>query len=136
MEFSRDSDFVILLDPENIDRLKKALNALHAEQVYIPPLEVDYLKKGHACHFRCKLEEVRGIRIDIMAKLRGCSPFNDLWKRRKTIYVDGIKVDLIGLEDLVQCKKTQRDKDWFMLQRLIEIDILETKKPSIKKIKW
>jgi hypothetical protein len=33
---------------------------------------------------------------------------------------DGEVVDLMGLEDLVQAKKTLRDKDWPMLRRLVE----------------
>lgn len=136
-EFSRDTDFVIFLDPDNIINIKKALNYLQAKQVFLPPLEIDYLKRGHGCHFRCGLDEVKDMRIDIMAKLRGCSAFNNLWKRRKTIDVGGCKIDIIGLSDLVRCKKTQRDKDWFMLKRLVEIDILKFKgKISVKKIKW
>ena len=33
------------------------------------------------------------------------------------------KVAIIGLFDLVKAKKTQRDKDWPMIRRLIEADI-------------
>jgi len=37
---------------------------------------------------------------------------------------DGLTIAVIGLRDLVQCKKTQRDKDWLMLKRLVDNDIL------------
>lgn len=33
------------------------------------------------------------------------------------------KLPVIGLSDLVKAKKTQRDKDWPMIRRLIEADI-------------
>ena len=39
---------------------------------------------------------------------------------RTTIEVAGESVDLLGIADLVRAKKTQRDKDWPMIQRLIE----------------
>lgn len=126
------------MDIDNLKNLKKALLYLKAGQIFLPDLEIDYLRRGHACHFRCGLGELKGFRIDIMAKLRGCDTFNDLWKRRKTVNIGNHTiVDLISLEDLVRCKKTQRDKDWIMLKRLVEIDILNTKtKPDIDKTKW
>jgi hypothetical protein len=33
------------------------------------------------------------------------------------------RIDIISVKDLVQCKKTQRDKDWLMMARLVENDI-------------
>ena len=138
IEFSRDSDFVILADPENIDRLKSALKALNAQSIYFPEFKVEYLHKGHACHFRCEAEDVQGLRIDILSVLRGCALFNQLWERRKTIAIKGeTDIEVIGLSDLVQSKKTQRDKDWFMIKRLIENDMaLNIDNPSSVKIKW
>ena len=61
-EFSRDSDFVILSTHENLKRLQKALNALKAEPIYVPPLESKYLERGHACHFRCNVKDVKRLR--------------------------------------------------------------------------
>jgi len=137
-EFSRDSDFLILIDERNLEKLRRALKDLKAEQIYVPPLEVDFLKRGHACHFRCKRKDVKGLRIDIIAKLRGCEEFEKLWLRRKTISLkDGIKINVIGLRDLVQSKKTQRDKDWLMLNRLVENDIfLHRTNPTQEQVRW
>ena len=124
-EFSRDSDFVIFADHLNLIRLKKALKTLRAEPVYFPELKAEYLKKGHACHFRCTAPGVERLRVDVMGKLRGCSPFPVLWRRRNRVKVAGVGlIDVIGIKDLVQCKKTQRDKDWLMMGRLVENDIL------------
>lgn len=124
-EFSRDSDFVIFSSTKNLMRLKEALNELGAELIYVPPLQRRYLKKGHACHFRCNREDVKGLRIDILSKLRGCSSFHKLWERKNTISLkDGNIIDVISLQDLVQSKKTQREKDWFMLKRLVNNDIM------------
>ena len=137
-EFSRDSDFVILSTAENIASLKKALKALKAESVYVPPLEISYLERGHACHFRCNARDVKGLRVDIISKLRGCQDFEQLWSRRKGVRVKGVNIiDVISLQDLVQSKKTQRDKDWLMLKRLVDNDILLNDcKQSKERIKW
>jgi hypothetical protein len=137
-EFSRDSDFVILCSNKNIELLKKALAHLKCGLIYFPPLEAGYLERGHACHFRCMADEVKGLRVDVISKLRGCGPFGELWKRRRTVSLkNNIRIDIIGLSDLVQSKKTQRDKDWLMLKRLVENDIILNKKtPSNERIKW
>ena len=137
-EFSRDSDFVLLCEQENIERLKKALKSLNAELIYVPSLGMDYLQKGHACHFRCKAKDVQNLRIDVMSTLRGCEPFEKLWARRKKVKLGRHgSIDIIGLRDLVQSKKTKRDKDWLMLKNLVENDIaLNKEDPADNQIKW
>ena len=136
-EFSRDSDFVIFCDTDNLKRLKKALRTLKARNIYVPPLKKKFLNRGHACHFRCYVDAAKNIRIDILAKLRSCDDFDKLWQRRFTVRLPDKKtIEVIGLEDLVQSKKTQRDKDWLMLNRLIENDMLLTHRPNVEKIKW
>jgi hypothetical protein len=42
-EFSRDTDFAILADAENLARLGKALAELQAEPIALPPFELKYL---------------------------------------------------------------------------------------------
>ncbi len=61
------------------------------------------------------------MRVDVMSRMRGVDSFSKLWKRRTTItFPDGMKCDLLSLPDLVQAKKTQRDKDWPIIRRLVE----------------
>ncbi len=61
-----------------------------------------------------------------MSKLRGVDPFPALWERRTTLKDnDGTTYELLSLPDLVQAKKTQRSKDWPMLQRLVEAHYLQ-----------
>ena len=120
-EFSRDTDIVLLADQENLHRLRAALEDLAAERIAVPPLELDYLSRGHAVHFRCRREDVSGMRLDVMSVMRGVDPFRELWERRTTVQLpEGLAVELLSLPDLVQAKKTQRDKDWPMLRRLVE----------------
>lgn len=122
-EFSRDIDFTILASPANLSRLRAALADLEAEVIAVPPLEAQYLRRGHAVHFRCQAEEVSGLRVDVMTKMRGVDDFSKLWRRRVTLQAtDGVTYELMSLPDLVKAKKTQRDKDWPMLRRLVEAD--------------
>lgn len=123
-EFSRDADVVVLADADNLRRLADAFAALDASVEYVPPFEERYLERGHAVHFRCARQDVRDLRVDVMARMRGVDPFSSLWERRTTVTLgetpDRLDVDVLALTDLVKAKKTQRDKDWPMIRRLIE----------------
>jgi hypothetical protein len=120
-EFSRDIDLAILADPRNLSRLDKVLSDLNAEPIAVPPFHQKYLRRGHAIHFRCMDPEAERIRIDIMSKMRGLEPFSKLWRRRTTLILPGnLACHLMALPDLVKAKKTQRDKDWPMIRRLLE----------------
>jgi hypothetical protein len=120
-EFSRDTDFAILADASNLARLRKALAELQAGTIAVPPFALKFLRRGHAIHFRCRHPEALRMRVDVMSKMRGVDPFAKLWKRRTVIsLLDGTKCDLLSLPDLVRAKKTQRDKDWPMIRRLVE----------------
>ena len=130
-EFSRDADLLILSDAENLNRLQAALRELDAECIAVPPLAADYLERGHAVHFRCHHPEAANIRVDFMSTLRGLEPFRILWERRTTITeADGTIYELLSLPDLVMAKKTQRNKDWPMLQRLLEAHYLGNRATS------
>lgn len=137
-EFSRDADFAILAEATNLARLRKALAELQAEVIAVPPFELKYLRKGHAIHFRCRHSEASGMRIDVMSKLRGLDSFAQLWKRRTTLRLtNGSKCDLLSLPDLVRAKKTQRDKDWPMLRRLVEANFFENRqRPTTAQAKF
>lgn len=119
-EFSRDTDFAILADADNLARLQLALNDLRADRIAVPPFEARYLDLGLAIHFRCDLPDAADMRIDVMSRMRGVDPFDSLWSRRTTAEFDGLQIELLALPDLVRAKKTQRSKDWPMIIRLLE----------------
>jgi len=120
-EFSRDTDIAILADASNLKRLRRALSELRAECIAVPSLSLKWLRKGHAVHFRCHCPGAENMRLDVMSKMRNAATFNELWKRRATVAVAEDEIyEVISLPDLVRIKKTQRDKDWFMLRRLVE----------------
>ena len=97
------------------------MQALEAEVIAVPPFLLQHLEAGHAVHFRCRHPEAAGMRVDVMSRMRGVTDFPTLWERRTTLEMDdGTLCDLLSLGDLVQAKKTQRDKDWPMIRRLVE----------------
>ena len=125
-EFSRDTDLLILADAENLQRLSAALQELQAACIAVPPFAAEYLERGHAIHFRCHHPDAADMRVNVMSKLRGVDQFPALWERRTTLKDnDGTTYELLSLPDLVQAKKTQRSKDWPMLQRLVEAHYLQ-----------
>ena len=127
-EFSRDTDLAILADTSNLARLRKALAELQAKPIAVPPFEPKYLHRGHAVHFRCQHPAAHRIRVDVMSKMRAVDSFQKLWPRRTSIVLPtGAKCDLMSLPDLVQAKKTQRDKDWPMIRRLVEAHYFQSR---------
>jgi hypothetical protein len=120
-EFSRDCDIAILCEPTNLARLQQALDELQARPIAVPPFEADYLLRGHAIHFRCHAPDVEDMRLDVMSLMRGVAPMDELWSRRTTLEdKSGLMIEVMSLPDLVAAKKTQRDKDWPMIRRLVE----------------
>jgi hypothetical protein len=71
------------------------------------------------------------MRIDIMAVMRCVDAFELLWDRRTRFVGDDQQhYDVISLQDLIRSKKTQRDKDWPMIRRLVEADYVVCQTPS------
>lgn len=137
-EFSRDADIAVLTSPENLLRLEKALVELQASPIAVPPFAAEYLRRGHAVHFRCAHPEASGMRIDIISVMRGVDSFEEIWARRTTVEVaPGESYDVMALPDLVRSKKTQRDKDWPMIRRLIEANYVANREhPTPEQIEF
>lgn len=77
------------------------------------------------------------MRIDVMTHMRGVAPFPELWARRTTFAFDDEMLDVMALPDLVTAKKTQRDKDWPMIRRLVDINYLNHQdEPTPERIRF
>lgn len=136
-EFSRNTDIAVLASDDNIAVLKNALRDLQAKRITVPPFERQYLTRGHAIHFRSYHPHAMNMRIDIMSTMRGVDPFDQLWSRRNVLSAEhDLSFSVLSLPDLVGAKKTQRDKDWPMIRRLIESDYLAQKSPAAEQVKF
>jgi len=121
-QVSKDIDLLVLAEPENLARLQAALAELQADRIAVPPFDPAALARGHAVHFRCRAPGVEGLRVDIMTRLRAMPAFTALWERRTTLVDDdGVEYHLLCIPDLVQAKKTQRSRDWPMIELLVTI---------------
>jgi hypothetical protein len=121
-QVSKDVDFILLAGPENFARLHAALDQLQARRIAIPRFDPAALDRGHAVHFRCAASGVEQLRVDLMTRLRDVPDFATLWERR-TVFQDatGNEFNLLSIPDLVQAKKTQRSKDWPVIELLVTI---------------
>lgn len=125
-EFSRDVDLAVLATPQALPKLAAAMDALRANVIAVPAFEARYLDRGHAVHFSVPDPTAPPLRVDVMSRMRGVPAFEQLWERRTTITLPSqapapeVLVEVMALEDLVAAKKTQRDKDWPMLRRLVD----------------
>jgi len=123
VEVTFDTDIAVLVERENIEALHRALTELEAERIAVPPFDPEYLERGFFVHFRCFHPDAMRQRLDVASNMRGVAPFNELWERRAILAdEDGTEYAVLSLADLVQSKKTQRDKDWPMIRRLLEAD--------------
>lgn len=118
-QVSKDVDFLVLAGEENLARLLAAMDELEAPRIAVPPFDEGILARGHAVHFRCRAPGAEGLRVDVMTRLRDLSDFAALWERR-TVFSDaeGNAFHLLSIPDLVQAKKTQRTKDWPVIEAL------------------
>jgi len=99
---TKDIDFFILIDNNNLENLEKALNSFGA-----PPTDVNYLqKKGNVIRFG-----VSPIAIDIINDADGID-FEDCYSRKEIIMVENIEIPLISKSDLIINKRsTGRQED-------------------------
>lgn len=125
-QVSKDVDLVLLAEPANFARLEKALHTLVARRIAVPRFDPDLLARGHAVHFRCAAPGVEELRVDIMTRLRGLPEYAVLWERR-TVFADadGTMFNLLSVPDLVAAKKTQRSRDWPVIELLVAIHYRE-----------
>ena len=119
-EFTKDVDLAVSPKVEDLPPVVDALALLGAKRIAVPEFKAQHLEAGHAIHFRATDPEIGGLRIDLMSRMRGAPEFEQLWNNRSEVQLeDGSIIALVGIADLVTTKKTQRDKDWPMISRLV-----------------
>ena len=93
---TKDIDFLIFTDDDNLERLEKALNEFGG-----PPLDIEFLKeKGNIISFG-----IAPVKIDIINEADGID-INNCYSRREIIVVEEVEIPLISKEDLIANKKS------------------------------
>jgi len=93
---TKDIDFLLSNDQKNINQIKKALDEFGA-----PPIDLEKFKeKGYVIRMGSS-----PIQIDMINSADGID-INDCFKRKKLIDIEGIKVNVISINDLIKNKKT------------------------------
>ncbi|MCK9463106.1 MAG: hypothetical protein M0R80_26075 [Proteobacteria bacterium] len=107
---TKDIDFLVAVDDENVDRLQAALRQFRA-----PTVENGVFQKpGNV--FRMGASPVQ---IDIINEASGIS-FDDCYARREVIVADGLPISMISKADLIRNKRASgRHRD------LADVEILE-----------
>jgi len=106
---TKDIDFLIFSDNENLNNLKKALNDFGA-----PSDDTEYLReKGRVIRYG-----VSPIQIDIINDADGIE-IEDCYLRRGNVVVEDIEISLISKADLIKNKKsTGRQSDLADVEKL------------------
>lgn len=109
--FTEDIDLMILVSPQNADRLTKVLNDFGFGNAGISRddfLEVDQvIQLGRAPN-----------RIDLLTGISGVT-WEQAWESRSTVNLDGLEIPLIGKEELIANKEaTGRPQDIADVARL------------------
>jgi hypothetical protein len=131
-QFTRDADFWIEPNADNIRRLRGAMKALGARPRFLPPLELKWLAKGHGVHFSF-LHAGRKYLLDFLGKPPRVSGFAQAWRDATRIRWHGLEIRVLDIPRLVRTKKTNRDKDYPAIQALVDSvfeEAFKMKRPS------
>jgi len=93
---TKDIDFLLSNDQENLNHIKKALDEFGA-----PPIDLEKFKEnGYVIRMGSS-----PIQIDMINSADGID-INDCFKRKKIMDIEGIKVNVISINDLIINKTT------------------------------
>jgi len=114
---TKDIDFLISSNDNNIDKLKKALEDFGA-----PPIDIEGFKKDKDSFIRMG---VSPIQIDVLKEASGII-MEECYKRKNILNIDNMNINIISIKDLIINKRAAgRDQDITdanKLEKLINID--------------
>ncbi len=120
-QFTRDADFWVNPTAKNLNALQTALRELKARPRFLPPMELAYLQKGHGVHFRFR-HEGRDFLIDLLGKPpRVFSSFGVAAREAARVSWHGLSVPILDIPRLVDTKKTNRDRDYPVIEKLADL---------------
>jgi len=114
-EFTRDLDIWVEPGTENLTLIRQAMKRLGARKRFLPPLERKYLLRGHAAHYM-----IGDFRVDILGRPPRAGKFSAAQTIAEAAVIGGVLCKFVDLANLVNMKKTQRARDYEIIQRLVD----------------
>jgi len=104
--YTKDMDVLVEPTSENAQRVAEALKEFGFGSLQLS--KADFEKEGSVIQLGYE-----PVRIDLITSITGL-PFSRIWKSRIKADYGGISVNIIGLDDLIECKKIanrEHDRD-------------------------
>jgi hypothetical protein len=111
---SKDGDWILREDEEALRYILKALDGYQARYRFGAPLDLRWMAGGWSAHFEFQFERLR-VRTDFITRPPRLSEGDReiLWRAH-----EGGEVPYLGLRDLAEIKKTNREKDYSVIGEL------------------
>jgi len=114
-----DVDIWVALTEENLNRLRQALHDLDARPHFLPPLEMDFLRRGHGVHFKHGTGPDE-IRVDILGQPPRVDDYASARAEAVEGEIEGVRCRIIDPGRLVHLKKTLRPRDYLDIRALVD----------------
>ncbi len=134
--FSEDVD--VWLDPAaaNVARFLRALAAVEATAYKLsPPMTRRNVNLGHGFHFLVP-DAGGAIYLDVMPRPPRVGAFAASYRRQRVMETPMGRLSVVGIEDLVELKKTRRLADYDVITNLVAICVGKEPRPSRVLLKW
>lgn len=121
---SKDGDWVLREDEETMGHILAVLEGYGAVYRFGAPLDIRWLSAGWSSHFEFRHQEIR-VRTDFMTRLPRLTSdrLACLWREQ-----EGRNPPFLGVADLIETKKTNREKDYAVIGELARMaDTVEQK---------
>lgn len=133
--FSEDIDLWVHPSQENIGALLKALSKTGAVYYKLtPPVEPEYMLRGHGFHFR--LPEEPDFYLDVMGRPPRVPDFDVCLADSVMMKTGWGLIPTIGLRHLVALKATQRIEDYPVISRLVLRYMEKLSSPTEDDYQW
>ena len=139
-EFTEDLDIWVAPDQENLDRLLATLRRLNARVGPLTPcLTEQNARFGHGFHFVVTEPDGHSWPVDVMGQPPRVGDFDSAFSDALALLPSLPKLKTIDPMRLVALKKTDRDRDYSVIARLVELtveDWLRRGIPTPAQMRW
>jgi hypothetical protein len=114
---SKDGDWILRENDEDLRHILDVLTHRNAHYRFGAPLDIRWLSGGWSAHFEFQQDTLR-IRTDFVTRPPRLPPFRlaAMWREH-----EGEEIPFVGIRDLVDLKKTNREKDYAVIGELARL---------------